>query len=340
MFEGFFKSVTYVLNFFYELTHSFGASIILLTLVVMVLTAPLTLKSTRSMLQMQRHQPELKRIQTEFKDDRERLNQEVMSFYRDNGINPMSGCFPMLIQAPIFLILYQVIRGITERSVGTASGVGRVVGTVLTPGTSFTPLIPREQVFEPRHLDSTAELYRALSGRNTMPFLGVDLAISPMDALRVGIATFIPALILIGMMLVSQVYQQRQLQGRQDNSQVNPQQQMIMKLLPYTLPIFSFQFPIGLSLYYFIQGLCRIGLQGYITHKVYKPHAEEMNSRKESPPATNEKKTATPAASKKASNSTPSSAKSQATKAKKSQPSTSSTTGRKSGAPRQSSTKR
>lgn len=271
VFEGFFEVIAKFLGLLYSVTGSYGVAIIILTIIVMTVTAPLTLKSTRSMLQMQRHQPELKRLQAKYKDDREKLNTEMMAFYKDNGINPASGCIPVLMQAPIFIILYQVLRGIGNRSGGSASGIGHVAGQVAT-GQAFTPWKLHDQVFEPQHLSTGSEMYRALHASTKMSFLGVDLSISPLDALKIGIATAIPFLLLVAFMLVSQIVQNRQIQGRTKGQQINPQQQAIMKFLPFMLPIFSFTLPAGLGVYYFVQGICRIGLQGYITRAVYGPH--------------------------------------------------------------------
>lgn len=317
MFEGFFSAVAWVLGFFYQITQSYGMAIILLTICVMVITAPLTLKSTRSMLQMQRHQPELKKLQAQYKDDREKLNTEMMAFYKENGINPLAGCVPMLIQAPIFIVMYQVLRGITTRSGGNVSGIGRVGGQ-LSASQPFTPFKVTDQVFEPQHLDTASELYRSLHATSKMSFFGVDLAISPLQALQISVLTSLPFLLLMGGMLVSQIIQNRQIQGRNTSGQVNPQQQAIMKILPFMLPVFSFTFPAGLGLYYFVQGLCRIGLQGYITKAVYGPHhrqtAEAATSEKDAPPSKNPTPPKAPtspkavAAQKKANGATPSSA--------------------------------
>jgi len=271
VFEGFFEVIAKFLGLLYSVTGSYGVAIIILTIIVMTVTAPLTLKSTRSMLQMQRHQPELKRLQAKYKDDREKLNTEMMAFYKENGINPASGCIPVLMQAPIFIILYQVLRGIGNRSGGSASGIGHVAGQVAADQ-SFTPWKLHDQVFDPQHLSSGSEMYRALHASTKMSFLGVDLSISPLDALKIGIGTAIPFLLLVAFMLVSQIIQNRQIQGRNKGQQVNPQQQAIMKFLPFMLPIFSFTLPAGLGVYYFVQGICRIGLQGYITRAVYGPH--------------------------------------------------------------------
>lgn len=273
-FEGFYRIASDLLGFLYKITDSYGGAIILLTIVVMAVTAPLTLKSTRSMVQMQRHQPELRRLQAKYKDDREKLNQEVMALYKEHGINPLSGCVPMLMQAPIFLVLYGVLRGITHRSGGPVSGIGRVAGNLVT-GNGFEPWKLHDQVFEPQHLSASSQLYRSLENSTTMKFFGVDLALTPIDAVRIGVVTAIPFIILMALLLVSQLIQQRQIQGRA-TGEVNPQQQAIMKIIPYTLPAFSFVMPAGLGLYYFVQGLCRIGLQGYITRSIYVPHKETM----------------------------------------------------------------
>jgi len=143
-----------------------------------------------------------------------------------------------------------------------------VVGQIQS-GAGFTPWRLVDQPFNPNHLDSGTSYYTSLINRSTMKFLGVDLSLTPSQALSISVAVAIPFFILMALMLVTQIYQNRQIQGRTTNAQVNPQQQAIMKFLPFMLPIFSFGFPAGLSLYYLVQGLMRIGTQGYITRKYY-----------------------------------------------------------------------
>ena len=87
-----------------------------LTLVIMVVLTPLTLKGTRSMMVMQQLQPEMKKIQTRYKDDRQKLNEELLKFYKENDINPLGGCLPLLVQMPVFIVLYAVLRGLTRRT--------------------------------------------------------------------------------------------------------------------------------------------------------------------------------------------------------------------------------
>lgn len=282
MFEQFFDAVASVLNFFYTIipsslqpTLGFGLSIMLLTVLVMALITPLTIKSTRSMLQMQRLQPEMKRLQEKYKDDREKLNQELMAFYRENQINPLGGCLPLIAQMPVFIIMYQLLRGLTVRPGGLGSGLGQVVAQTQL-GEQTTPWIFTDQVFTPSHLNPGTELYQALNSTNDMNFLGMDLSLSAAEAMTMSFVTALPYLALLGIMLATGLYQNRQLQARNTSGNVNPQQQMIMKFMPFFLPIFSYGFPAGLALYWCTQNFCRIGTNAYITRSVYrKEHADD-----------------------------------------------------------------
>jgi YidC/Oxa1 family membrane protein insertase len=100
-----------VLTFFYDNVYaSWGVSIILLTIVTRLVILPLSLKQIRSMRSLQAHQPDIKRIQERYKDDRQRLQRELMDFYRENKINPFASCVPLLLQLPVFFALFQLLR--------------------------------------------------------------------------------------------------------------------------------------------------------------------------------------------------------------------------------------
>jgi len=97
------------LAFFYDVIPEYGISIILLTVSVSLLLFPLTLKQTKSMKGMQEIQPEVKKLQKEYKEDREELNKRLMELYKEKGVNPAAGCLPMLVQMPIWFALYRVL---------------------------------------------------------------------------------------------------------------------------------------------------------------------------------------------------------------------------------------
>lgn len=101
----------YVVIFLYEnITTNYGLVIILLTLIVRVILTPLTISQTRSMAKMQKLQPQLKEMQKKYKEDKQKLQQETMEFYKKNKVNPLAGCLPLILQMPVFFALFQVLR--------------------------------------------------------------------------------------------------------------------------------------------------------------------------------------------------------------------------------------
>jgi YidC/Oxa1 family membrane protein insertase len=90
---------------------SWGFSIIMLTVVVRLAILPLTFKQVRSMQELQRLQPEMKRLQERYKGDRQRLNQEMMKLYQEHKVNPLGSCLPILLQLPFFIALFYLLRG-------------------------------------------------------------------------------------------------------------------------------------------------------------------------------------------------------------------------------------
>ena len=87
-----------------------GFSIIALTIVVRAALIPLTLKQFKSMQALQRLAPQIKELQAKYKDDRQRLNQEMMKFYQENKVNPFGSCLPLVLQLPVFFSLFYMLR--------------------------------------------------------------------------------------------------------------------------------------------------------------------------------------------------------------------------------------
>ena len=106
--------LVWVLNLFNGWIPNFGVAIILLTILVRLLFWPLTRKSTEGMKKMQELQPLMKEIQAKYKDNPQRLQQETWQLYREKKVNPMSSCLPMLIQIPVFIALFNVLRSAVE----------------------------------------------------------------------------------------------------------------------------------------------------------------------------------------------------------------------------------
>ena len=246
-----FQFLADVLAFFYDIWPSYGGAIILFTLAIMLVLSPLSIKSARSMIAMQRVGPELKKIQAKHKNDREALNREMMAFYQEHGINPFSSCLPVLLQMPVFIVLYQVLSGLTRRSDG--------------PGSNFNP----------KYLETDdGALATALRATDEMWSFGMDLSQSALWELQnEGIVTALPYITLVGLVVLTSFVQQRQIQGRNTGNAVNPQQQMIGKILPFIFIPISVTIPSGVVIYFVVSNAVRIGQQALVTKLDFSPKA-------------------------------------------------------------------
>ncbi len=241
-------AVAAVLAGCYALVPNYAVAIVMLTIAIYVVLTPLTLKGTRSMMAMQQFQPEMRRLQQQHKGDRQKLNEEMLKFYQEHQINPIGGCLPLLAQLPVFLVLFRVIRGLTN----TATVDGRVVG-------------------DPSYLDEGTRLYHDLrDSAGEMIAFGVDLDLSANDAFQRGIIDVFPYALLTAVYLGVIFVQQRQMQARRANApaptgpMAQAQTQKIMQYLPFFFVIFSVFFPAALVIYFIVGAVSRIGQQAYI----------------------------------------------------------------------------
>ncbi|MCD4670012.1 MAG: YidC/Oxa1 family membrane protein insertase, partial [Actinomycetia bacterium] len=106
----------YIVVFLYQnVIANYGIVIILLTIIVRLILTPLTISQTKSMARMQKMQPQIKELQKKYKDDKQKLQQETMEFYKKNNVNPLAGCLPLILQMPVFFALFRTLREPTER---------------------------------------------------------------------------------------------------------------------------------------------------------------------------------------------------------------------------------
>src|SRR5919109_2769146 len=261
MFDPFFEIISNILNFFYELVPNYAFAIAMLTLVVMVVTTPLTLKGTRSMIEMQRHQPEIRKLQVQYKDDRQKLNEEMMRFYKEHNINPLGGCSPLLIQMPVFLVLYRVVAGLTNET--------KWVGVQESARSLFSG-VTVQTGFRPKYLDHTTELYRDLLGSDHMKSFGVDLSRSLLTTLSSdGFVTALPYIAVVAVIAVLSYYQQRQIMGRNAGQEITSQQRLMMRIGPIMYTFFAVYVPLAVGVYFLVSTLWRVGQQAYITRSLY-----------------------------------------------------------------------
>ena len=262
---GLFEGPAWLLAKFYDLTNNYILAISLIAAVVMLITAPLQLKATKGMLEMQRLQPELRKLQTEHRGDRQKLNEEMMKLYQEHKVNPLASCFPLLLQFPVFIIMFRVLHGITrEVTCGTAGlspgalelCVDKAVGTV---------------VFYPDYIASDTAMYQSLAGKSEMMSWGLDLAQRPFEAIGQGFVHGLPYALLVIALGVVYFVQQKMVAARASVSPtMSEMQQKIMQYLPVVFAVFLVFYLTGLVIYYMAQAVIRIGLQWYITMRFYK----------------------------------------------------------------------
>ena len=221
-------AIGFLLSYIYDFDVSYGVSIVILTIIINIIIFPLTLRQTRSTKRMQDAQPELKRIQKQYKDNKEEMNKKVAEYYKENGINPLGCIVPLLVQMPVWFALFRVLR---------------------------EPLlfIPKE-----------ATLYSALGDPLSVLFFNMDLQI-PASAIS-GWVDRLPYIVLILFVVGTALIQQNQLTKKQGTTN-NPQQQqmqMIGKVMPIFFGFISWTLPSGLVVYFLTGNIFRIGQQALI----------------------------------------------------------------------------
>ncbi|MHB1988468.1 MAG: YidC/Oxa1 family membrane protein insertase [Acidimicrobiales bacterium] len=250
------NAFAWVLAAFFTFTHSYGLSIVLLTLAVMLVVFPLTRAGTRSMMRMQLLQPELLKIRNKHKTQpgmstedkqaaRVKLNEEMMALYRENGVNPTGGCLPMFIQFPIFIVLYDVIRGMTHE---VTVGVGKHAHPVL----------------QPQYIPKHTELYHAvITSHGRLESFGLNLT----DSVRTPgpILHKIPYIVVILIAVVLQYISIWQITNRNPSAaQANPQMQAIQKFMPLIFVFLYIVLPAGVGVYFIVSSLFRVAQQEYM----------------------------------------------------------------------------
>ncbi len=258
IFHPLFEAVAYSLAGIYSLVHTYGVAIIILTIVIMGLLTPLTIKSTRSMLAMQGLQPEMQKLRAKYKgaENRQQLNEEMMKLYREHGVSPTGGCLPMFLQMPALIVLYDTIRGLANTvKKGLKMGTGHKVCHLLVCPT-------------PRYVPHHSAIYKALVATpGVMHSLGLNLAAKPLTH-RANWLDYIPYFGLLAVAVGLQYFQMAQMTRR--NKRNNPQQQIpqqmqtMQRIMPLIFAYIYFLVPAGVVIYMIVSSAIRVLTQDMI----------------------------------------------------------------------------
>jgi YidC/Oxa1 family membrane protein insertase len=249
IFHPLFELFGLILAGIYAVIPNYGVAIIGLTLAIMAVLTPVTIKSTKSMLAMQRLQPEMKKLQVKFKgpENREQLNAEMMKLYKENGTGPFGACLPSLLQMPFLIVLYSLIRGL---SFGVLNKAGQV--------TKATP----------RYIPTNSRIYHDLvQSKGQMHWwFGMDLSSAPFTHHGANqVLLVIPYLILIGMAIFLQYYQMKQMNSRNPQAAAaTPQMQQMQKFFPIIFGVIYLRVPAGAAVYMVVSSAMRIGTQEFM----------------------------------------------------------------------------
>jgi YidC/Oxa1 family membrane protein insertase len=236
-----------VLTFLHDLVvpvfgiHSWGWAIILLTLVVRILLLPLAIKQTRSMRAMQAIQPKIKEIQKKHKVDRElmkkdpekykakrqKMNEEMMALYQEEGVNPAASCLPLLAQAPVFIALFWAIRGMDELQ--------------NAPFYFFTSFID--------------------VGEDGLRGLGALVS-------NAGWPGWLLIVVMSGTMFITQKQMMARTAATGADNPMAQQQKILLYVMPLFLAVISFQFMLGLLLYWVTTNIWQVAQQWIILREV------------------------------------------------------------------------
>jgi YidC/Oxa1 family membrane protein insertase len=239
IFQPIFHLFGWLLALCYELIPNYAVAIALLTIVIMGVLTPFTIKSTKSMMAMQKLQPEIKKLQQKYKgpENRQTLNEEMMKLYREEGANPVGGCLPVLLQAPFLFILYSVIKGLANK--------------VIVAG----KLVPH-----PRYIPSSSTMYKSLVASNgQIKAFGMDLNLKPFSS-HGSVAAAIPFFVFVAVAVALQYFQMAQMNNRSKKTgqSMPSQQQAMQRFLPIIFAYFYMVIPAAVVLYMIISTIIRI----------------------------------------------------------------------------------
>ncbi|OFW79025.1 MAG: hypothetical protein A2Z48_08085 [Actinobacteria bacterium RBG_19FT_COMBO_70_19] len=282
--QGLLDGLGWVIARIYDVIPNYGVTIIVLTIVIRLILLPLGIKQIRSMQHMQLIQPKVKQIQQKYKQNKTKQQEEIMKLYKEYGVNPFSGCWPVLLQFPILIAMYSVLRHPQH--------------PVHIPGGSELQQVIQQQI--PQPIDSLEQIPAEPGPASGTSFLGMNLLCSATQAgnpsaelgdnrtaegkkvvypVNCGDSAVdrIPYYVFAVLMFGTTYYQQRQMQKASPPGAASQQQQALLKFMPLMFGVFGIFFPAGLVVYWTTSNGWQIGQQYFMLKS--RPTAEQLAER-------------------------------------------------------------
>jgi len=224
---------------------SWGLAIVGLTVLTRAVLVPLTFKQLKSMQEMQRMAPQMNALKEKYKDDKQRQQQEIMKFYKDNKINPLASCLPFVLQLPVFISLFYMLRTDLKKRICGPNLVSHYNALHHTAITSVAGLPSK---------------YIETTGCQTVaPGSAKFLFIPDITAKATGVVLIVLIALYIGSQILSTLMA---------TASADPNQRRMMLLLPLVIVAFLFRYPAGLLVYWITTNLWTIGQQYFIRRRI------------------------------------------------------------------------
>ncbi len=267
----------YIMRFIYELVGNYGLSIFLFALLAKLLLLPLTIKSKRSMIDMQRIQPKMLELQKKYGKDRQKYAEKVQELYDNEGVSMSAGCLPQLITLPIMLGLYYVIsQPLTYFMQLTADEITAVANALnYTMGNDYTAQIGLAGL-----MHQNFDLISGISDKIMQVdfnFLGINLAATP-SFKAFNLLWIIPILSALTSFLYSFISQKlnKKIAGNVQNPQTQSMNGMMYIMMPAMSLYFGFILPAGLGIYWISNNLLMVAQEVILTKLLYKPQQNKQ----------------------------------------------------------------
>jgi YidC/Oxa1 family membrane protein insertase len=278
------RGLGWVLARLYDLIPSYAVSIIVLTVFIRLLLLPLGIKQIRSMQAMAALQPKVKALQQKHKGNRVKMNEELQKLYQEHNVNPLSGCLPMILQLPVLIALYSVLRFPLNVG-GHLDHPNPPPQSHVTVGSHLYDAIIHQQG-DVKFLQCSAGqagtgVQDFTRGKGGQLFAADGREITNLDCGK-GIPIRIPYYVLALLMVASTYFQTRQMQRA--NPVGSQQQQAFTRIMPLLFGVWGFLFPAGLVVYWTTSNLWQIGQQHFII-RARKNEEQAIAEGRKAPPA-------------------------------------------------------
>ncbi len=299
------RPMGFIIKFIYDFVQNYGLAIILFTIVIKMILLPLNIKSQKSMRKQQKIQPYIMELQEKYKNDQQKLQQEMMKVYKNNNVSMTGGCLPMLIQFPILIGLYQVIQRPLQYMLGVVwegayDEILHLRDAAANLVTSIPGIMGNYAGAEPLNIWNQGQIFISkwaaavgtqgstldgVAGMAQHPwvvnfdFLGLDLSTVPGDAFNHAISSgawmgliifIIPLLAVISSVVSMKISQIQAGQNNSANNQANQMNKTMNLIMPIMTGFFTIILPAGLGLYWIISSVVQIVQQLAVNYYLEK----------------------------------------------------------------------